>query len=55
MNFNITTLAASIHGSIVILCLETIIVIVSIPLLFDAGAALRCLSAYTLTEVTLAP
>ena len=39
MNFNITISAASIHGFIVTLCLETIIVIVSIPLLVDAGDA----------------
>ena len=39
INF-ITISAASIHGSIVILCLATIIDIVSIPLPVDAGDAL---------------
>ena len=44
MNFNLTTSAASIHGSVVILCLATIIVSVNlryihpdIPLAVDAG------------------
>ena len=81
MNLNITILAASIHGSIAILCLATIIVSVKETLQVvsfatfiqiyhyqvmrvmcranlrysvQCCAVLRCLSAYTTTEVTLA-
>ena len=41
MNFNITILAANIHGSVVVICLAAIIVIVSIPLPVDADDAPR--------------
>ena len=48
MNFNITISAASIHGSVVILCLTTIIVIVSIQLPVDADD-MPCRAALSLS------